>query len=580
MKFAGYFDGNRLFAIEGVIESCDDYQFLGDVWLFRRDELTDKLGIRHAVHQHYSDTRLILLAFKKWGTASFNHFNGAWAFALFDINKKTLYLARTIDENASLFYYQKNTRLYFSNGTSNIQAAMKATLEIDPFEFAALSVRLMGNTGGKTIIKDLLHVLPGFFIKVNGQMNKYQSTFVQRSKRKLLYKNEHDYFLAFQSLVANAVLQRCRQIKKAGVFLSSGLDSTTVFSFLADALHHDQQLKSYTSVPAFMDEKDCPVTISEEPLVRQLLAAYSRVDARFMSFDDISFSELFKGRPLKSLFYPVVHSNSFWIEGILKQARLDGVDAMFTGQMGNYSISFRGIKKPNLFSVGNLINLLKKVCANKYFFKRDHFPFSVLHDQVLDKLFKADCLEKNVVFGYSRSRFNASFRKQAFEKLHVFASTDWSILSQEHGIRIFDPTADQELVSFLDTVPPKLFSRKGIEKYLLKKSMAGRLPISILSNIHPKPQTADLGRRLQKEHFLTEKVEFLIDRFRHSAFFDVKKLEAVHSELLGTKRRGRQHVLGFHLLYMISLMEWYDRFEGRANGGSQMDLEGACHMGA
>jgi hypothetical protein len=101
-----------------------------------------------------------------------------------------------------------------------------------------------------------------------------------------------------------------------------------------------------------------------------------------------------------------------------------------------------------------------------------------------------------------------------------------------------------------------------------------------LSNIHPKPQTADLGRRLQKEHFLTEKVEFLIDRFRHSAFFDVKKLEAVHRELLGTKRRGRQHVLGFHLLYMISLMEWYDRFEGRANGGSQMDLEGACHMGA
>ena len=69
MKFAGYFDGNSLFAIEGVIESCGDYQFLGDVWLFRRDELTDKLGIRHAVHQHYSDSRLILLAFKKWGTA-------------------------------------------------------------------------------------------------------------------------------------------------------------------------------------------------------------------------------------------------------------------------------------------------------------------------------------------------------------------------------------------------------------------------------------------------------------------------------------------------------------------------------
>jgi hypothetical protein len=28
----------------------------------------------------------------------------------------------------------------------------------------------------------------------------------------------------------------------------------------------------------------------------------------------------------------------------------------------------------------------------------------------------------------------------------------------------------------------------------------------------------------------------------------VKKLEAVHRELLGANSRGRQHVLGFHLL--------------------------------
>jgi len=87
---------------------------------------------------------------------------------------------------------------------------------------------------------------------------------------------------------------------------------------------------------------------------------------------------MFQRQQKRSLFYPIVHSNSFWIEGIMRQAKLDGVDAMFTGQMGNYSISFRGKKKISLFSVQRLINFLKQSLLGKYFFQGINGKFSVI----------------------------------------------------------------------------------------------------------------------------------------------------------------------------------------------------------
>ena len=298
-------------------------------------------------------------------------------------------------------------------------------------------------------------------------------------------------------------------------------------------------------------------------MVRQLLADFTRVNSKFLPFHEVSFVSMFHEQYEKSLFYPIVHSNSFWIEGILKQARRDGVDGMFTGQMGNYSISFRGKKKIKLFAVDKVIFFLKQSMFGKYFFKQNNWQFSVLHDHKLKEY--ATRKGMNDIFEQDGNHHHdiASFRKLAFERLHVFASTHWSILSQEHGIRVFDPTADHALNSFLDRIPSALFSKNGIEKYLLKKSMEGLLPSFILKNRYPKPQTADLGRRLAKENFLTEKVEILKERFRDSPFFDMKKLVSVHSELVRSKSRGRQHVLGFHLLYMISLMDAYDRISRR-----------------
>ena len=370
MKFAGYFDGERLHATEGELQSFSGIQILGDLLLFKRDELTDKLGIMHEDQHSFTDDHLVVLAFQKWGTEFFKHLQGVWTFVLFDAKEQKIYMSRNFSENSSLFYCSKNAVLHFSSSTTYIQEILGDDLEIDSCEFAALSLRLIGNTPGKTILENMHHVLPGSYIAVDAHMNQIKSTILTESRQAIRFKYDKDYFLAFKSPLADAVIQRMGHVKKAGLFLSSGLDSTTVLYFMSNAAKANQQIITYTSVPSFKDERDCSETISEEPMVRQPLADFTGVNSKFLPFHEVSFVSMFHDQHKRSLFYPIVHSNSFWIEGILKQARHDGVDGMFTGQMGNYSISFRGKKKIKLFAVDRVIffltqSLLGNIFSNK-----------------------------------------------------------------------------------------------------------------------------------------------------------------------------------------------------------------------
>jgi len=91
------------------------------VHLHFRDELTDKLGIRHLDAEVISDHRLILMAYNKWGIDACKHLEGEWSFSLFDASRKCLYLTRDPSENCSIFFMVYESCLYFSSGTNYFQ---------------------------------------------------------------------------------------------------------------------------------------------------------------------------------------------------------------------------------------------------------------------------------------------------------------------------------------------------------------------------------------------------------------------------------------------------------------------------
>jgi asparagine synthase (glutamine-hydrolysing) len=67
--------------------------FNGEIYNHRelRDEL-EKLG--HKFRTNHSDTEVLLLGYREWGTELPEHLNGMWAFALYDAASDRLFCSR------------------------------------------------------------------------------------------------------------------------------------------------------------------------------------------------------------------------------------------------------------------------------------------------------------------------------------------------------------------------------------------------------------------------------------------------------------------------------------------------------
>ena len=213
---------------------------------------------------------------------------------------------------------------------------------------------------------------------------------------------------------------RLHGARRPGIFLSSGLDSTTVCAFLLKSIDAHTIIRTYTSVPMYIDEHDNMDTVSEQPLVEYFLKRYLHVKSTFLSFPEVSFVSQFKSTDVLNIFNPVIHSNSFWLNGILEQARIDGVDRMFTGQMGNYSISFRGDRSSLSSHIARFMHYLFSMLFGNLYFSKQQWKYSVIRDDVLDHFNKSTSFDAEFKLGYDVSLSISNFRRKAFEKIHGF----------------------------------------------------------------------------------------------------------------------------------------------------------------
>ena len=94
--------------------------FNGEIYNYveLRDELK-QYGCRFLTN---SDTEVIIRAYEKWGTDCQNKFNGMWAFALWDENKKQLFISRDRIGEKPLFYSTYDNTFLFGSEIKSILA--------------------------------------------------------------------------------------------------------------------------------------------------------------------------------------------------------------------------------------------------------------------------------------------------------------------------------------------------------------------------------------------------------------------------------------------------------------------------
>ncbi|MFZ3207839.1 MAG: asparagine synthase (glutamine-hydrolyzing) [Geobacteraceae bacterium] len=209
--------------------------FNGEIYNFLK--LREQLERDGVIFRTKTDTEVILALYRKMGTECLKQLNGMFAFAIWDISEKTLFLARDRIGKKPLYYYHVGgDRLAFASEIKSLLQLPGINREIEPTAIPDfLSYQYIPDP--KTIYRNIHKLPPAHFmvLKVGGEpriAEYWDINFTQQYGRS--YVDAEEQLL---DLLQDATTSRMVSDVPLGAFLSGGVDSSAVVALMAKSSH-------------------------------------------------------------------------------------------------------------------------------------------------------------------------------------------------------------------------------------------------------------------------------------------------------------------------------------------------------
>ena len=187
----------------------------------------------------HSDTEVIIKSYRQWGMDCVTHFEGMFAFAIWDDDQQQLLIARDRFGIKPLYYAPVNGGVRFASNTQSLIQSGGIDLEIDPVGLHHQFTLHGVIPAPHTILKGIKKLEPGHWLIINpdGQMYKKQYWRLESNKQhQQQYQTEEQWIEALHQRLKDAVHKRLTAADvPVGVLLSGGLDSSLIVGLLAEA---------------------------------------------------------------------------------------------------------------------------------------------------------------------------------------------------------------------------------------------------------------------------------------------------------------------------------------------------------
>lgn len=226
--------------------------FNGEIYnhMHLRKEL-EKKGYRY---RSTSDTETILYAYKEWGISCLQKLDGMFAFALYDLRKRTLFLARDRMGVKPLYFCLQGGHLAFA---SEIKAFYDLPWFTRKFNDLALYhyLTFMVCPAPYTAYEGVYKLPAGFYACLDDRKDlSFQEWYIPVTRLSLSEKKERagEAFCLknIQALLEQSVQKRMMADVPVGAFLSGGLDSSLNVALMAQC---NKNIKTFTI--AFADDE-------------------------------------------------------------------------------------------------------------------------------------------------------------------------------------------------------------------------------------------------------------------------------------------------------------------------------------
>ncbi len=221
-----------------------------DLWITFNGEIYNYLELRRDLEAlghcfaTRSDTEVILRAFLEYGDACVSRFNGQFAFAIWDRDRRRLFAARDRLGKKPFYYAQTPSRFVFGSELKALLAhgAVPRRLNVHALDQV---LTFWCTIPPHTILADVLELPPGATLVVSDEQVRVSRYWHVEYAEDDGRRSEADYAEELYALLVDAVrLRMLRSDVPVGAYLSGGLDSTVITTLVTR--HTDVPLRTFS----------------------------------------------------------------------------------------------------------------------------------------------------------------------------------------------------------------------------------------------------------------------------------------------------------------------------------------------
>jgi len=213
--------------------------------IYNHADYRSSLEARGHTYRTHCDTETILHLYEEYGVSCVEHLRGMFAFAIWDHNKKELFIARDRLGVKPLYYvHADDGSLYFGSEIKTLLEAQAVKPEIN-FELLPDYLANHATSGEETLFRGVKRLLPGHtLIWRDGEIRieKYWDVSFARSAD--ANRNDQDYIAEWHELFRTSVRLRLMADVPLGMFLSGGIDSSAIAAEMSGMV--DEPIKTFS----------------------------------------------------------------------------------------------------------------------------------------------------------------------------------------------------------------------------------------------------------------------------------------------------------------------------------------------
>ena len=500
----------------------DEYTIVYNGELYNASQLRRELENLGHVFEGNSDTEVLLRSYVQWGEDCVPKLNGIFAFAVWEKNKRKLFLARDRMGVKPLFFMEKDGALLFASEIKTILAHPAAKAQLDESGAAQILLFGPGRIPGSGVLYGIRELEPGqcasFF---DGKLHIRQYwKLLDREHR----ENFADTVAHVRELVLDAILRQTVSDVPIGTFLSGGLDSSIITAICAKKMGN-RKLPTFSVDYVDSDKYFTPNKFqpnSDGEYIR-LMEKTFRTDHHWcvLSPDDL-MAELENATLARDL--PGMADVDFSLLAFCRQIK-PHVTVALSGEcadeiFGGYPW-YRDpeVRNRNGFPWAQNIQLRQQMMSPVLAERIDA-------EALVQDHYQKTCMESDILPG--TDPVNVRMKQMMNLNLRWFMQTlldRKDRMSMYSGLEVRVPFCDHRIAQYLYGVPWEFKDYKGQEKGLLRTAMEGLLPEAVLwRKKSPYPKTMD-PRYLE---LVQKQMENLLAR-NDAPLFDLVTPEAVRS---------------------------------------------------